>query len=155
MKKILCPTRGGEGSYINQDKAIEIAAERGLDILFLYISNVGFLLNLRTPLMAKVIQNGLDDLGEFILTIAQERAEKKNVTADICLKHGIFFNALKETIEENDIETLFMGSSSEDEGFTTTEYLDNLIEHVHEFADLEIVVARKGKIIKQVQKTNP
>ena len=105
-------------------------------------------------MMAEVIQNDLDDLGEFILTIAQERAEKKNVTADICLKHGIFFNALRETIEENDIATLFLGSSSADEGFTTTDYLDNLIEHVHEFADLEIIVAQKGKIIKQVQKTN-
>ena len=152
MKKILCPTRGGEDSYINQDKAIEIAAERGLDILFLYVSNVGFLLNLRTPMMAKVIQNDLDDLGEFILTIAQERAEKKNVTTEICLKHGIFFNALRETIEENDIEALFLGSSSEDEGFTTTGYLDNLIDQIYEFANIETIVALKGKIIKHIQK---
>jgi hypothetical protein len=40
---ILCPTRGGKGSYPNQDRAIAIAKERGAEILFLYITNVEFL----------------------------------------------------------------------------------------------------------------
>jgi hypothetical protein len=155
MNKILCPTRGGEASQINQDKAIEIAAERGWKIVFLYVSNVGFLRNLRTAMMEKQILNDLDDMGEFILSMAQERAEKKNVESEICLKHGVFFTALKEAAEEYETGAVFLGSSAEDEGYTTKGYLDNLVEHVCEFADLEIIIARKGKIVKHVQKTNP
>ena len=37
---ILCPTRGGQASYPNQDLAIAIAKEREVEILFLYITNV-------------------------------------------------------------------------------------------------------------------
>ena len=40
---ILCPTRGGKGSYPNQDRAIAIAKERNAEVLFLYITNVEFL----------------------------------------------------------------------------------------------------------------
>ena len=40
---ILCPTRGGKGSYSNQDRAIALAKERGAEVLFLYITNVEFL----------------------------------------------------------------------------------------------------------------
>ena len=151
MEKILCPTRGGEESYPNQDKAIEIASERGCELLFLYVSNVNFLLNLRTPMMVKNIQEDLDDMGEFLLTMAQERAEKNNTRAQICLKHGVFHQALTEVIKEEHVHTLFLGSSGEDKGLTTEGYMSGLVDKLRsEFEDLEIIIARDGKIIRHV-----
>jgi nucleotide-binding universal stress UspA family protein len=146
--KILCPTRGGEASYSNQDKAIEIAAERGCTIVFLYVSNINFLLNLRSPMLAKNIQDDLDDMGEFLLTIAQERAEKKNVKAEIILKHGGFYNALKEVIEEEKISTLLIGSSVDEKGYTTTEYLENLVGKIREISNVEIFITNQGEVVK-------
>lgn len=147
----MCPTRGGEESYPNQDKAIEIAVERGAEILFLYVSNVNFLLNLRTPMMVKSIQDDLEDMGEFMLTMAQERAEKRGVKADICLKRGVFHDALVETIKKNEIQTLFLGSSGEDSGLTTEGYLSGLVDKLRsEIEELEIIIARAGRIIRHV-----
>ena len=150
--KILCPTRGGEASYSNQDKAIEIAAERGCSIVFLYVSNINFLLNLRSPMMAKTIQDDLDDMGEFLLTIAQERAEKKDVQAEIVLKHGAFFNALKEVIEEEHISTILIGSSVDNKGYTTSEYLENLVRKIQELANIEVFITQHGEIVKHAPK---
>lgn len=65
--KILVPTRGGESSYPNQDKAIEIAKQKGADILFLYITNIEFLEKVSRPV---------------IVDIAQERAGKAGVKAE-------------------------------------------------------------------------
>ena len=149
--KILCPTRGGEASYSNQDKAIEIAAERGCSIVFLYVSNINFLLNLRSPMMAKNIQEDLDDMGEFLLTVAQERAEKKNVKAEIVLKHGGFYNALKDVIEEERISTLLIGSSVDDKGYTTSEYLNHLVGKIREISNVEIFITNQGEIVKHVK----
>jgi len=154
MEKILCPTRGGEESYANQDKAIEIAAERGCEVLFLYVSNVNFLLNLRTPMMVKNIQNDLDDMGEFMLTMAQERAEKQDVKAQICLKRGVFFQALSEVIKEYQIKTIFLGSSGEDKGLTNQDYMSGLVDKLRsEFENLEIIIALEGKIVRHVGET--
>jgi hypothetical protein len=151
MEKILCPTRGGEESYANQDKAIEIAAERDCEVLFLYVSNVNFLLNLRTPMMVKNIQNDLDDMGEFMLTMAQERAEKQDVKAQICLKRGAFFQALSEVIKEYQIKTIFLGSSGEDKGLTTEDYMSGLVDKLQsEYEDLEIIIALEGQIVRHV-----
>lgn len=40
---ILCPTRGGKDSFLNQNQAIAIAKGRGAELLFLYITNLHFL----------------------------------------------------------------------------------------------------------------
>jgi hypothetical protein len=151
MEKILCPTRGGEESYANQDAAVQIANERGCEILFLYVSNVDFLLNLRTPMMVKNLQDDLDDMGEFLLTIAQERAEEKDVKAEICLKHGVFYAALCEVINEFKIPTLFLGSSGEDSGYTDEDYMSGLVNKLREdFEDLEIIISLEGRIVRHV-----
>ena len=43
MGRILCPTRGGEGSYRTQDAAIAMAKERGDELVFLYVVDLDFL----------------------------------------------------------------------------------------------------------------
>jgi hypothetical protein len=144
---ILCPTRGGEASRINQEKVIEIASERGCPILFLYISNINFLHKFGSPMQLKRIQSDLDEMGEFFLTIAQERAEEKGVKAEILLKHGVFSEVLQETIEEKNIGTLFLGSAVGDKGYTNQSYMQNLIEHLQAETGVEVILVREGEII--------
>ena len=40
MGLILCATRGGEASYLTQQEAINLAKDRGDEIVFLYIINL-------------------------------------------------------------------------------------------------------------------
>jgi len=54
MTQIICPTRGGEHSYPNQDRAISIAKERGAALLFLYVSDVRFLEQFASPILVDV-----------------------------------------------------------------------------------------------------
>jgi nucleotide-binding universal stress UspA family protein len=87
--KILCLTRGGEASYPNQDGAIAIAKDLDEELLFLYISSVQFLDHSAAPKVVD-IESELDEMGEFLLVMAQERAQKAGVKADILVRRGNF-----------------------------------------------------------------
>jgi len=72
MTNILCPTRGGKESHPNQDFAIELAKERGADLLFMYVSNIQLISRSGPPIVVD-IEEELDELGDFLLAMAQER----------------------------------------------------------------------------------
>jgi hypothetical protein len=148
MTKLLCPTRGGEESYKNQDAAIALAKEKGCDILFLYVANIDFLLYRRSHRTMDFVQDNMDEMGEFLLTMAQERAEKENIAAITTVKHGIFSNVLLETITEEEICALFLGSAVGTRGHTTPKYMQNLVSLIQEKTGLEIFIANSGEIIE-------
>lgn len=143
---ILCPTRGGRDSYPNQDRAITLAKERGAGVLFLYITNVEFLDLTASPVLVDV-EHELDEMGEFMLTMAQERAEKSGVTASTLLKHGHFREVLIEVIEDNQIDTVVLGSSAGGTGIVTKEYIDDLIDEIGGKTGVEFIVVDQGEIV--------
>ena len=143
---ILCPTRGGRDSYPNQDRAITLAKERGVGVMFLYITNVEFLDLTASPVLVDV-EHELDEMGEFMLTMAQERAEKAGVTASTLLKHGHFREVLIEVIEDNQIDTVLLGSSAGGTGIVTKEYIDDLIDEIGGKTGVEFIVVDQGQIV--------
>ena len=66
MGKILCATRGGEGSFRTQDSAIALAKEQGDELVFLYVADVSFLNKTAAPLVIDV-ESRLVKLGRFQL----------------------------------------------------------------------------------------
>jgi len=145
--RILCPTRGGKASYPNQDRAISLAKEREADLLFLYVSNVNFLGLTSRPFIVD-IETELDEMGEFILIMAQERAEKAGVNADIMVERGVFHEVLKAVIEEHQITTVVLGSSKEGTGITTTDYVNKLGDTISQDTGAELIVLQDGEIQK-------
>ena len=143
---ILCPTRGGKGSYPNQDRAIAIAKERGAEILFLYISNVEFLGLTAAPILVD-IEHELDEMGEFMLAMAQERAENAEVRADTIVKRGKFREILAKVIEEQKIETVVLGSSAGGTGVVTIDFIRELAAEIHAQIDVEFIVLDQGEIV--------
>jgi nucleotide-binding universal stress UspA family protein len=143
---ILCPTRGGKGSYPNQDRAIAIAKERGVEILFLYISNVEFLRLTAAPKLID-IEHELDEMGEFMLTMAQERAEKAGVKAETLVQHGHFLEAICQVIEEYKIHTVILGSSAGGTGVVTASYIQHLIDEISDKTGVEFIVVDHGEIV--------
>ena len=146
MNKILTPTRGGEASQPNQDRAIQIARENNAELFFLYIADVSFLDRLASPVLVD-IEAELSEMGEFVLAIAQERAAKRGVEAQALVQSGVFSDVIAEIIEEHDIDTLILGSPEERTGITTREYLTNLSEELGERFDLEILLLSKGEVV--------
>jgi nucleotide-binding universal stress UspA family protein len=142
---ILCPTRGGASSRPNQEKAIALAKERGSDILFLYVSNVQFLGLLASPVVVD-IETELDEMGEFLLTIAQERAEKAGVHAETLVKRGVFRQVLRAIIQDYAVDAVVLGRSQESSSLITPEYTESLGKEISQETGVEFIVVQDGEI---------
>jgi len=150
MITILCPTRGGEPSYPNQDRAAAIAKERKARLIFLYVSDVEFLNRTASPIVVDVAKE-LDEMGEFLLAMAQERAGKVGVKAEAIVRRGPFREVLQEVIEEFDAGVLILGSSEEGVGVTTRAYLEDLSREISEESGVEVILLHQGEVITTIK----
>jgi nucleotide-binding universal stress UspA family protein len=146
MKKILAPTRGGEASYSNQDKAIALSKERGAELHFLYVTDISFLDRVSSPVLID-IEEELDEMGGFLLAMAQERAKGQGVEAGAVVRRGHFGDVLQAVIEEMEIDCLILGSPEEESGITTFELLRELAEELASTHHVETVVLSQGEIV--------
>ena len=144
---ILCLTRGGEASYSNQDGAIAIAKDLNEELLFLYISSVQYLDLTAEPKVVD-IESELNEMGEFLLVMAQERAQKAGVKADILVRRGNFREVLKDVVQEYPIETVILGSSTGDTGVITEEYISEITEEISREYDVDFIILMDGNIQK-------
>lgn len=147
MSVILCPTRGGKSSVPNQEWAIRLAKERNARLIFLYVSNVSFLDNLASPLLVDIAHE-LDEMGEFLLAMAQDRARQAGLEADIRVRQGVFREALAEVIREEDVDTVVIGASAEETGVTSQRYLGILAEAIRGHG-IEMLVVKEGELVQR------
>ncbi len=115
MGKILCGTRGGEASYRTQDAAIALAKERGDELLFLYVVDIGFLSKTARAVRPDVVTTEMEHMGEFLLVMAQERAQKQDVPADYILRHGKLRDELIAVARQPDVTMVVLGKPAGDE----------------------------------------
>jgi nucleotide-binding universal stress UspA family protein len=146
---ILHPTRGGASSYPNQDKAIELAHERNAKLIFLHVSNVQFLDTIASPVPVDLVEAELDHLSEFMLAMAQERAEKAGVTADTVVRHGAFDQALKAVIEEYGADMVILGSPGADTAVTTADYLRDLVHFLVSESSVTVLIVHDGEVVEE------
>lgn len=146
MAGILCPTRGGEASYANQDRAIQLAKDRQAPLGFLYVTDVRFI---HKPYGAITIdlEEELGEMGEFLLAIAQERAANQGVEAEIYVRRGGFRDTLADIIAEKGFSTVVLGSPSGAARITTEDYLDKVTQFLVDEQDVEVFVLKDGNII--------
>jgi nucleotide-binding universal stress UspA family protein len=140
MATILCATRGGAASIRTQEYAIAQAKERRADIVFFFVFDVKFLSHTGAPIMLNVVATELEHMGEFLLLMAKERAEKAGVQASTLTKHGVFREALIKAAEEIDAQLIILGSPGEG-GVTEREHLERLIALVQETTGIDTVIA--------------
>jgi nucleotide-binding universal stress UspA family protein len=139
MGKILCATRGGEASYHAQDKAIELALQRGDEILFLYIVNTSFLDKMAAPIVVDVA-TGIKHMGEFLLTMAQERAREAGVEASLITRKGNVREEIKQAAVEHGVDLVVLGSPVGRTGVFEREALQVFAAQVEEEADTPVVI---------------
>ena len=109
MGKILCATRGGEASYRTQDAAIALAKERGDELLFIFVVDTHFLDKARRAVRPDGGAEERGRRGEFLLAMAQERAQKQGVAADYLLRRGEFRDELKAAAREEGVDLVVLG----------------------------------------------
>jgi nucleotide-binding universal stress UspA family protein len=138
MAIILCATRGGEASIQTQTRAIAIAKEQDAEIRFLYVADVQFSGNLPGSIMRDVAAE-LENMGEFLLQKAKERAQKEGVIASTVVKHGNFRSALVEAAREAEASRIVLGSPGET-SVLQREYLEKLAADITKQSGVETVI---------------
>ena len=149
MPTILSPTRGGESSVLNQDRAITLAKERNAELIFLYVSDVQFDNELPQETLANVAAE-LEDLGQFILTMAKERAAQEELKAETLVLSGNFRQVLDKVIKENNVDTLILGSPVEEGSVTTPAFLLQLSKELVKEYSLDVILLRAGEILETI-----
>ena len=152
MSVILCPTRGGKSSIPNQEWAIDLAKEREARLIFLYVTDVRFLDHMSSPLLVDV-SHELDEMGRFLLAMAQDRAQQADIDAEILVREGVFRDALAEVIQEKQVDTVVIGKSTRGTGVTDERYLTILAKAVQE-AGVEMIVVEDGQFVRLYEKNN-
>jgi len=147
MKTILYPTRGGQTSYLNQDAVIKLAREGKAKLIFLYVSDVQFLEKLGYVRYTRVVEEELEDLGEFLLTMACERAGNAGWKAEAVVRQGVFLEAVNEVIQEHQVDILVIGAPGSTHAVTTMDFLQNLIQEIKDTHQIEVLVIQDGQLI--------
>jgi nucleotide-binding universal stress UspA family protein len=145
MATILYPTRAGDTTYRNQDWAMAMAQDQGADLLLLYVSNVRFLNHVAAPKNLELIEAELDELGEFLLAMAQERTEKAGRPARTLVRHGSFREALKEIIQEEDVSAVVLGHPAHETAITTADYLNQLAQSLSAEMNVDVYIVHEGE----------
>ena len=122
MNIILCATRGGDASLQTQRRAIAIAKERGAKIIFIFVADVRFLEHYTAPYIPAMADE-IKHLGEFLLLVAQERAEQAGVEADYTVRRGELEPTLIAAAKEYGASLIILGRPG-DKNVTTLEYLE-------------------------------
>ncbi len=112
MGLILCATRGGEASRRTRDKAIELAKERGDELVFLYVVDMSFMDKTAAPVVVDA-GSGVERMGGFLLAMAQEHAREKGLEAQVVIREGKTREEIKAAAKELEVDTVVLGLPAE------------------------------------------
>jgi nucleotide-binding universal stress UspA family protein len=139
MSVVLCATRGGEASIRTQERAIEIARERGEKLVFIFVADTRFLEHYTAP-RVPAMEEEMIKMGEFLLLMAKERAEKAGIEVDYTVRAGQFKAVLIEAAKEYEASLVVLGRPA-DNNITTIDYLENQLgPAIREGTDAETLV---------------
>ena len=86
-----------------------MAKERGDELLFLFVVDTHFLDKTERAVRPGVVTAEMEKMGEFLLTMAQERAQKQGVAASYVLRHGDLRHELKAAAREEVVDLVVLG----------------------------------------------
>jgi nucleotide-binding universal stress UspA family protein len=141
MGPIVCATRGGEASHRTQDRAITLARERGVSLIFLFVADTNFAQSANQAL-ADVLADELERLGRGLLCIAQARAREQGVTAEMVVRHGVVREAIIDFLREVKASTLILGApgtGSEKKTFSPDE-LPQFAQEINANTGVEVIL---------------
>lgn len=124
MSKIVCATRGGEGSRAVQIAAIEMAKQNNKSLVFLFVTdtqNVGQV----DAILKPAIYEELNWMGNTLLRIAKQRASAAHIQAEVVIKAGDVQEEISRFLRQSQAELLLLGAPR---GTTANVFGDDAIE---------------------------
>ena len=77
--------------------------------MFLYVVDIGFLQTTARAVRPDMVTAEMEKMGEFLLAMAQERAQKQGVEARCVLRHGALRDELKAGAREEAVDLVVLG----------------------------------------------
>jgi len=142
MPGIVSAIRGGPASRPTIDRSIRLAAETGEEIYFIYIVNVDFLSHTAVSRVHALIEE-MNEMGEFILLHAQERALAQGVSAQGVVRKGNVRAEITQLCRELKASYLVLGrpGGSEQKDTFDPEMLHEFRETVERETGAQVIFA--------------
>jgi nucleotide-binding universal stress UspA family protein len=143
MSGIICAIRGGPGSQPTINRAIDLAKETELTIHFLYVVNLDFMAH-TTSSRTHSVYHEMDRMGEFILLVAQDKAEGHGVNSEGVVKHGTVREEIIKLAKEVNATYVVLGRPKEkdDVDYFTHDLIDSFKEEIESETGAICVFAR-------------
>lgn len=113
MSAILCPVRGGPDSQPTIQRALALAQEHQMKIVFLYVVNLDFLTATASS-RSQVIREELTELGQFILETARLQAEQAGVQSETAVREGNVSEQIVAQSRESGARYIVLGAPRRD-----------------------------------------
>lgn len=133
MGCIVCATRGGQGSRAAQLRAIERAKEEDSRLVFLYVVDV-HIVGEYDEKLSSAIRAEFHWLARALLRVAQQRAERADVDAEIAIRDGVVKDEIEEFLRESQADLLFLGAPR---GTSTHVFGDDAVEQFAEMIEAD------------------
>jgi len=141
MPGIVCAIRGGAASRPTIEKALQIAKETSLPLIFLYVVNLDFLT--RTAVSrVHIISKELHEMGEFILLTAQAQAESQDIAAEGIVRQGNVRDEIINLCRERNADYVILGNPKQqhEENVFTHERLDAFGQRIQDESGAKIIL---------------
>lgn len=140
MSGIVCAIRGGPASKPTMARAVSLAQETGQTLYFLYVVNLDFMTHTSSS-RVQTITEQMDQMGEFILLIAQDTAACQGVTAEGVLRHGDVGEEIINLCHELEADYVVMGPPQveQEDAVFTHEMLDAFVARTEEQTGARVV----------------
>jgi nucleotide-binding universal stress UspA family protein len=141
MSGIVCAIRGGSASRPTIEKSIQLAADTGLTLYFLYVVNLDFLSHTASS-RTHFISKELDAMGDFILLNAQRGAESQGITSEGVVRHGQVDDEIINLCKEISADYVVLGRPQEqgEENIFTHERLSSFAQRIEDETGTKIVL---------------
>jgi nucleotide-binding universal stress UspA family protein len=141
MGPIICATRGGEASHRTQDRAIALAKERNVELVFLCVVDASFAGPLDERL-ATALDDELKRLGGSLLNIAETRAQEQGVSARTVCVSGPVRESIEGFLQKGNASAFIIGSPRSNvahQAFGSGNVTD-LAESLRQTTGIEVIV---------------
>ena len=128
MSRIVCATRGGEGSRAVQMVAVRRAKESGQPLTFLFVTDPASL-GAVDEMLIPALREELHWMGQTLLSIAHQRALLAGLEAEVVIRVGKVEAEIGRYLHESGANLLLLGAPR---GTTANVFGDDAIE---KFAD--------------------
>lgn len=124
MGRIVCATRGGEGSRAAQMAAIARAKSDNKPLTFLFVTDAASL-GVVDELLVSAVQEELNWMGHTLLSIAHQRAHLAGIEAQVIVRVGQVREEINDYLQSCGADLLLLGAPR---GTTANVFGDDAIE---------------------------